>query len=102
MLTLSIRYRIDHHKLGDFDVYARALADPIRRCGGTLVGYFLPTRFAGRTDEALALIAFRDLAAYERYREALVKDPGAAECLERVERSGCILVEDRAILQQVS
>lgn len=102
MLTLSIRYRIDHHKLVDFDAYARALADPIRRCGGTLIGYFLPTRFAGRTDEALALIGFRDLAAYELYREALANDPGAVECLERVERSGCILVEDRAILQQVS
>ena len=88
MLTLSIRYRIDHHKLRDFDAYARALADPIRRCGGTLIGYFLPTRFAGRTDEALALIAFQDLAAYERYREALSKDPGAVECLERVEALG--------------
>ncbi len=102
MLTLVIRYRIDHHKLHDFDAYARALADPIRRCGGTLVGYFLPTRFAGRTDEALALIAFADLAAYERYRHALASDPGAVDCLERVERSGCIVREERAILQQVS
>ena len=102
MLTLSIRYRIDHHKLRDFDAYARALADPIRRCGGTLIGYFLPTRFAGRTDEALALIAFQDLAAYERYRDAFSKDPGAVECLERVERSECIVNEERAILQQVS
>lgn len=102
MLTLVIRYRIDQHKLRDFDAYARALADPIRRCGGTLVGYFLPTRFAGRTDEALALIAFADLAAYERYRAALSEDPGAVDCLERVERSGCIVREERAILQQVS
>jgi NIPSNAP protein len=100
MLTLSIRYRIDHHRLRAFEAYARALADPIRRCGGDLVGYFLPTRFAGRTDEALALVGFADLAAYERYREALSKDPAARECLERVERSGCIVREERAILQQ--
>jgi hypothetical protein len=102
MLTLSIRYRLDHHKLSDFDAYARALAEPIRRCGGNLIGYFLPTRFAGRTDEALALIGFPDLSAYERYREAFTKDRGAVECLEQAERSGCIVSEDRAFLQQVS
>jgi len=102
MLTLSIRYRIDHNKLRDFDAYARALAEPIRGCGGTLIGYFLPTRFAGRTDEAVALIGFENLAAYERYREALAKDPAAVACLESVERSGCIVREERAILQQVS
>ena len=102
MLTLCIRYRIDHHKLRDFEVYARALAQPIRRCGGELTGYYLPTRFAGRTNEALALIGFPDLAAYERYREALARDQGAEECLARVERSDCIVSEDRSFLQQVS
>ena len=102
MLTLSIRYQIDHNKYRDFETYARTLAEPIRRCGGDLIGYFLPTRFAGRTNEALALIRFADLGAYERYRDALTKDPGAAECLARVENSGCIVSEDRAFLQQVS
>ena len=102
MITLCIRYRIDPHRHGDFETYARDLAAPIRRCGGNLIGYFLPTRFAGRTDEALALIAFEDLAAYAKYREALAQDPAAAECLARVEASGCIAREDRSILQQVS
>jgi hypothetical protein len=102
MLTLCIRYTIEHNKLRDFEAYARALAEPIRRCGGELTGYFLPTRYAGRTTEALALIGFPDLAAYERYRDALGKDAGAAECLARVEASGCIVSEDRSFLQQVS
>jgi hypothetical protein len=102
MITLCIRYQIDHHKLRDFEAYARALAQPIRRCGGELVGYFLPTRFAGRTNEALALIGFPDLGAYERYREALARDEAAAQCLARVESSGCIVSEDRSFLQQVS
>jgi hypothetical protein len=102
MITLCIRYQIDHNKGRDFETYARTLAQPIRRCGGDLIGYFLPTRFAGRTNEALALIAFQDLSAYERYREALTKDPGAAECLARVESSGCIVSEDRSFLQQAS
>jgi hypothetical protein len=102
MITLCIRYEIDHHKHRDFETYARALADPIRRCGGDLVGYYLPTRFAGRTTEALALIGFPDLAAYEKYREALGRDPEAAACLALVESSGCIVREDRSFLQQVS
>jgi hypothetical protein len=102
MLTLCIRYRIEHNKYRDFETYARDLAAPIRRCGGDLIGYFLPTRFAGRTTEALALIGFADLGAYERYRDALSKDPGASECLARVESAGCIVREDRSFLQQVS
>ncbi len=102
MITLCIRYEIDHYKHDDFETYARDLARPIRRCGGELVGYFLPTRFAGRTTEALALIAFPDLGAYERYREALAEDPDAAACLAHVERSRCIVREDRSFLRQVS
>ena len=77
------------------------MSEPIRRCGGDLIGYFLPTRFAGRTTDALALISFPDLAAYQRYREALAKDPAAAESVARVEGSGCILCEDRGFLQRV-
>jgi NIPSNAP len=102
MITLCIRYRIDHNKYCEFETYARTLAQPVRRCGGNLIGYFLPTKLAGRTNEALALIAFPDLGAYERYRDALARDPGAAECLARVESSGCIVSEDRSFLQQVS
>lgn len=102
MLTLSIRYQIDHNKLRDFEVYARSLAEPIRRCGGDLIGYFLPTRFAGRTNEALALINFADLAAYQSYREALGSDPENAAAIAQVESSGCIICEDRSFLQRVS
>lgn len=101
MITLCIRYQIDHNKQRDFEAYARSLSEPIVRCGGDLIGYFLPTRFAGRTNEALALISFSDLGAYERYREALGKDPAAVESVARVESAGCILSEDRGFLQRV-
>ena len=47
---------------------------PVARCGGTLRGYFLPTRFAGPTNVALALIDFADLGAYEAYRAKLAAD----------------------------
>ncbi len=102
MLTLSIRYQIDPNKLRDFETYAKSIAEPIRRSGGDLIGYFLPTRFAGPTNEALALIDFPDLAAYERYRETLGKDPENMASIAQVESSGCILCEDRGILQRVA
>ncbi len=77
MITLCICYTIDLHKTSDFEQYARRWPEPIRRCGGDLIGYFLPTKFAGPTNVAYALIRFKNLTAYEQYREALSKDPDA-------------------------
>jgi hypothetical protein len=77
--------------------YARNWPEPIRRCGGELVGYFLPTKVAGPTDFVLALIDFPNVAAYEQYREALMRDPDAKANVEAAEKAGCILVEDRSI-----
>jgi hypothetical protein len=101
MITLSIRYTIDARKRAEFEQYARALGSIIPRCGGTIVGYWLPTRFAGPTNAALALIDFPSLAAYEQYRERLAKDGDNIDCVRRAEESGCILVEDRAFLERV-
>jgi len=101
MITLCIRYTIDIHKHGEFEQYARNWPEPIRRCGGELVGYFLPTKLAGATNVALALTNFANLAAYEQYRENLMNDHGAKQNVAFADRSGCILVEDRSILQQV-
>jgi hypothetical protein len=101
MITLSIRYTLDVGKLADFAAYAEALQKPVTRCGGSLVGYYLPTKLAGPTNIALALIDFPSLAAYEQYRERLAVDPEASECLRRVESAGSILIEDRTILRRV-
>jgi hypothetical protein len=101
MITLCIQYQIDQNKLADFEAYARAWPEPIKRCGGDLIGYFLPTKLAGSTNTALALIRFKDLTAYQRYREALVKDPDAVANVKRIEASGCIFIENRSFLQQV-
>jgi hypothetical protein len=102
MITLCIRYTIDIHKIPDFERYARNWPGPIRRCGGELIGYFLPTKIAGPTNFALALIDFPSLAAYEQYREALMQDSDAKANVEFAEKSGCILIEDRSILQTAS
>ena len=102
MITVCIRYTIDIHKHGDFEQYARNWPEPIERCGGKLLGYFLPTKTAGPTNIAYALIDFPSLADYEKYREALMRDDGAKENVAFADRSGCILIEERSILQRAS
>ena len=101
MITLSIRYTLDPAKLADFEAYARSIPNPAERCGAKHVAYYLPTKFAGLTNAATALLDFPSLAAYEQYRERLAEDREAGEALRRAEASGCILVEDRAILRRV-
>ncbi|HEU5401954.1 MAG TPA: NIPSNAP family protein [Terriglobales bacterium] len=101
MITLCIRYTIDQNRYKEFEAYAKTWPEPIRRCGGELVGYFLPTKLAGSTNFALALINFPDLNSYERYREALMKDADAKVNVTRIEASGCILNEDRGFMLQV-
>jgi hypothetical protein len=101
MITLCIQYHLDHHKLADFQKYASKWPEPIRRCGGELIGYFAPTKLAGPTNMGLALIRFKNLAAYERYREALMRDADAIANVREADASGCILVEDRSFLQRI-
>src|SRR5439155_25785338 len=102
MLTLCIRYTLDSTPLADFEAYARAVTGPSERCGGKVVGYFAPTKFAGPTNVGLSLTAFPSLAAYARYREALAADSAHAEGARRAVQSGFILVEDRSFVQRAS
>jgi hypothetical protein len=102
MMTLCIRYTLDPGKLADFEVYAQALRRPAERCGGKVVGYYLPTKVAGPTNAALGLIDFPDLAAYEQYRERLLSDTEAVDILRRAEAAGCILNEDRSFVRRVA
>jgi hypothetical protein len=101
MITLSIRYTLDPTKLAEFEAYARAWPEAIERCGGKLRGYYLPTKIAGATNIALALIDFPTLAAYEQYREKLMTDRDAVENVRRADAAGCILNEDRSFLRRV-
>ena len=74
-ITCFIRYRIDPFRRDAFRTYAENWARIIPRCGGRLLGYFLPHE--GTNDEAWGLIAFPSLAAYEAYRTRLKADPEA-------------------------
>jgi uncharacterized protein (DUF1330 family) len=102
MITLSIRYTIDASKVADFESYARSVAAPIERCGGKVIGYYAPTKLAGPTNIALALIDFPSLAAYEQYRETLAADPDHVQAARRAGQSGFLLVEDRSFVQRVA
>jgi NIPSNAP len=98
MITCCIQYTLDPHKIDDFENYARRWPPIIARCGGRLIGYFLPKE--GATNFALALIDFESLAAYERYRTQLAADPDAKLNLADSRESRCILVESRSFLRR--
>ena len=65
-ITCFIRYQIDPFQRDEFKKYAETWGRIIPRCGGHLVGYFLP--YEGTNDVAWGLISFDSLAAYETYR----------------------------------
>lgn len=75
-VTVFIRYRIDPFQREAFKVYAQNWGRIIPRCGGHLLGYFLPRE--GTNDIAWGLIGFDSLAAYEAYRTRLKTDPEGA------------------------
>jgi hypothetical protein len=74
-IACFIRYRLDPFQRDAFRTYAENWGRIIPRCGGHLVGYFLPHE--GTNDEAWGLIAFPSLADYEAYRTRLKADAGA-------------------------
>ena len=62
-LTCFIRYQIDPFQREAFRRYAEAWARVIPRCGGNLIGYFLPHE--GSNDVAWGLVGFDDLQLAE-------------------------------------
>jgi hypothetical protein len=99
MLTCIIRYQIDPFQLAAFETYARAWGAIIPACGGHLVGYFLPSE--GTNDIAWGLIAFADLAAYERYRIRLKSDSRGRENFSFAQDGRFIVREERTFVEVV-
>ena len=99
MITCFIRYEIDPFQREAFRTYAEAWGRIIPRCGGHLVGYFLPSE--GTNYEAWGLIAFDSLAAYEAYRQRLRTDPEGSTNFARAQRERFILREERTFTQVV-
>jgi len=99
-ITCFIRYQIDPHQLEAFKQYATTWGQIIPRCGGHLLGYFIPAE--GTNDIAWGLIAFASLAAYEAYRARLRTDPAARANFEMAQSKRIILREERTFLETVS
>jgi hypothetical protein len=98
-ITCFIRYQIDPFQRDAFKAYAEAWGRIIPRCGGELVGYFLPHE--GHNDVAWGLIGFDNMAAYERYRAALRSDAEGRANFERAQSERFILREERTWLEDV-
>lgn len=98
-LTCMIRYQIDPFQRDAFKAYAEAWGRIIPRCGGHLVGYFLPHE--GTSDIAWGLIAFDSLASYEAYRARLRDDGEGRENFRKAQSLRFILREERTFTEVV-
>lgn len=98
-ITCFIRYQIDPFQREAFRAYAENWGRIIPRCGGNLVGYFLPHE--GSNDIAWGLVAFDSLAAYEAYRARLRDDAEGKANFALAREQRFILREERTFLEVV-
>jgi len=96
-ITVFIRYQIDPFKRDAFEAYAQRWLTIIPRCGGYLVGYWLPHE--GTNNIAWALVSFDSLASYEAYRARLKADPEGAANFRFAQEKRFILSEERTFLE---
>jgi hypothetical protein len=99
-VTVFIRYQIDPFKRAMFEQYARRWLAIIPRCGGDLLGYWMPHE--GTNNIAFALISFASLADYESYRARLRSDDEGMSNFNFAEENKFILAEERTFLRQVT
>ena len=98
-IACFIRYQIDPFQVDAFRAYAEAWGRIIPRCGGHLIGYFLPSE--GTNDIAWGLIAFDSLASYETYRARLKTDAESRANFAMAQEKRLILREERTFLSVV-
>src|ERR1700692_2595285 len=96
-IACIIRYQIDPLQRDAFKKYAENWGRIIPKCGGHLIGYFLPTE--GTNDIAWGLIAFDSLADYETYRARLKSDPEGRENFAFAQSKRLILREERNFVE---
>jgi hypothetical protein len=99
-ITCFIRYQIDPFQKEAFRVYSENWGRIIPRCGGDLIGYFLPDE--GTNDVAWGLISFDSLAAYEAYRARLKTDTEGMQNFALAQMKKFILREERTFLQGIA
>jgi hypothetical protein len=99
MISCFIRYQIDPFQRDAFKLYAERWGRIIPRCGGQLIGYFLPHE--GTNDEAWGLIGFDSLAAYEAYRKRIKADAEGRANFEFAQAKRFIVREQRTFVEGV-
>lgn len=98
-IVCFIRYEIDPFQRDAFAQYADSWSRIIPRCGGGLIGYYLPKE--GTNNVAWGLIGFASLADYETYRARLRADPEGRANFAFAESNRLILKEERTFLEPV-
>lgn len=98
-ITCIIRYQIDPFQRDVFQKYAENWGHIIPRCGGHLLGYFLPHE--GTNDIAWGLIAFDTLASYEAYKKRIQADAEARDNFQMAQSKKLILREERNFVATV-
>lgn len=98
-ITCVIRYQIDPYQRDAFREYAENWGRIIPRCGGHLIGYFLPHE--GTNDVGWGLIAFESLAAYEAYKGRLKTDADARANFAAAQSKRFIVREERNFVEVV-
>ncbi|HKG99185.1 MAG TPA: NIPSNAP family protein [Bradyrhizobium sp.] len=99
-ITVFIRYQLDPFKRALFEEYAQRWLSIIPKCGGELIGYWMPHE--GTNNIAFALISFENLAAYETYRARLRSDQEGRANFNFAEGHQLILAEERSFLRKVT
>ena len=98
-ISVFIPYQLDPFKRAGFEEYARRWIAIIAKCGGNLVGYWMPHE--GTNNIAFALISFDSLASYESYRARLKVDAEGSANFNFAEENKFILAEERTFLRKV-
>ena len=98
-VTCLIRYEIDPYQRDAFEQYAENWGPIIPRCGGHLLGYFLPHE--GTNNIAWGMIGFDSMASYETYRARLKSDPDGRANFATAQAKRFILREERTFVAVV-
>jgi NIPSNAP len=99
-ITVFIRYQLDPFKRAMFEEYSKSWLTIIPKCGGNLIGYWMPHE--GTNNIAFALISFDSLAAYEAYRARLRADRDGVANFNFAEENKFILAEERTFLRKIT
>jgi hypothetical protein len=99
-IAVFIRYQLDPSQCDAFEEYARHWLSIIPKCGGNLLGYWMPHE--GTNNIAYGLISFDSLAAYEAYRARLKADTEGAANFRFAQERRFILSEERTFLRPVT